>query len=101
MMKIPVAFDISYTPCVTYDGSSIAEYLGGELIVRQVDGTTPIDNALRVHEFAVASPTGFATMVIGAPDEFRDLTAQGSRLDALSTCIAVTAGARSDKALDS
>lgn len=78
---------------MAYDVRSIAEYLGGALAVGAVEGTTPIDDAVGLGQFAVASPAGFATLVIGTADEFAGLSDSDPRLPALATCVAVVAGA--------
>jgi PucR family transcriptional regulator, purine catabolism regulatory protein len=84
---------------VAYDVSAITDSLGGTLTVAGVEGTTPIDDAVALDRFAVASPTGFATLVVGRPTEFARLSADDVRLPALATCVAVLAGDTPDAGL--
>lgn len=82
---------------MVYAVSAIAEYLGGGLEVAGVDGSTPVDDAVGLGEFAVASAPGFATLVIGTPSEFAEIGGDATApLPALATCVAVLAGDGAD-----
>ncbi|MGY4712213.1 PucR family transcriptional regulator [Mycolicibacterium sp. CBM1] len=78
---------------MAYDVRAIAGFLGADFLAADVDGATTVDDAVRVTEFVVGSPPGFATLVTGTPEEFAEALGDPERTTALTTSVAVVAGA--------
>ncbi|MDQ2661809.1 MAG: helix-turn-helix domain-containing protein [Actinomycetota bacterium] len=82
------------------DLRSICRVLDGELIEGSVAAGTPVDAAVRLDEFTMTAHPGFATLVVGDPDDLAAaLDGGGARSASLAKAVLVAGGGRSERVL--
>lgn len=77
---------------MAYDVRAIAEHLGAELVAGAVDGATPVEGSVALADLVLASPPGYATLVVAAPADWAAALASDDGRPPLTGSVAIIAG---------